>query len=187
MCRRSHRYGLLLVSFALVTAFACSTNSSSATSPTALTAESGGQYSLTAEPVMLRPEFLPDVPCSSSRAFGTRVIVVVSGGSGVLVRGLRFRFTDRFGVRVFPQVRVIPGSSPMTIPVTMIPPLMGIPIPGQAPAPPSTMSQASNAQRFPFFLTFGCGLSTNGVVSVSTDTIDGTGRAETREIRVPLG
>jgi len=185
MSRRFHRYGLLLLFLALAAA-ACSSNSSTATSPTAPTAGSGGS-GLSAEPVMLRAEWLPDVPCSSSRAFGTRVVVVVSGGSGLSVRSLRFSFTDRFGVRALPQVRMIPGSSPMTIPVTMIPPLTGIPIPGQAPPPASTMSQASNAQRFPFFLTFGCGLSTNGVVSVSTDTIDGMGRVETREISVPLG
>jgi len=186
MSRCSFGCGLLLVSLALATAAACSSNSSSATGPTTLSAESGARTNLTAEPVTLRPEFLPNVPCSSSPAFGTRVIVVVSGGPGVSVRSLRFRFTDLFGVRALPQVRVIPGSSPMTMPAGMIPPLMGIPIPGLAPPPASTMLQAANAQRFPFFLSFGCGLSTTGIVAISTDTMDRMGRPQTLEISVPL-
>ena len=178
--------GLPLLCLAILSASACSSGSSGATGPTALTVESGTGSSLTAEPATLRPEFLPDLSCSNSRPFGTRIIVVVSGGSQLSLRALRFRFVDRFGISALPNVRVIPGSSPMTVPVTMIPPLMGIPIPGLAPAPASTMSQLSNAQRFPFFLAFGCGLSANGVVSVGADTIDGMGRAATRELSVPM-
>jgi len=183
MSRGFPRIGSSLLFVALTMASACQSPGSmnAATGPSPFTSESG--FRVTAEPVALRAELLPDLACSSSRAFGTRVIVVVSGGT---LASLRFRFTDRFGVNALPHVRVIPGSSPMTIPVTMIPPLTGIPIPGLAPAPPSTLSQASNAQRFPFFLTFGCGLSTNGVVSVTAETVDGMGRAGTRELRMSL-
>jgi hypothetical protein len=186
MSRGSPRFGLPLLCAALALAAACENNSSTrVTSPTAVTAESGSGSRITAEPVMLRPEILPGLSCVGSPPFGTRIIVVVSG-AGVSLGGLRFRFTDRFGLTGLPFVRVIPGSSPMTTPVTMIPPLTGIPIPGLAPAPASTMSQLSNA-RFPFFLTFGCGFSTNGVLDVNADLIDGTGRSQTRALRVPLG
>ena len=185
MSRGSPRFGLPLLCAALALAAACENNSStSVTRPTALTAGSGSGSRVTAEPVALRPEILPGVPCAGLPPFGTRIIVVVSGGT---LGRLGFRFTDRFGVTGLPLVRVIPGSSPMTTPVTIIPPMTGIPIPGLAPTPLSTMSQFSNAERFPFFLTFGCGFSTNGVLDVSADLIDGMGRSQTRALKVPLG
>jgi hypothetical protein len=49
------------------------------------------------------------------------------------------------------------------------------------------MSQASNAQRFPFFLTFGCGMSANGLVVVTGEMVGANGGSVTREVSVPLG
>ena len=191
MVRILPRFGLLLLGLSLLFTMACSDKDSGMTEPSVVTTFNVVP-SFTSQPAMLSPEFLPGVSCGSSRAFGTRIIVVVNGGTNVFLNGINFRFTDRFGVTAFPQVRAIPGPVPMTTPSVSIPTSNPIPPLGVAPLPTSSPipfpgNGNPTASDFPFFLTFGCGVFSQGTLLVNVDAGDGTGRTHRAQFSVPLG
>jgi len=191
MARILPRFGLLLLGLALLLTMACSDKDSGMTEPSVVTTFNF-QPSFTAQPATLSPEFLPGVACGSSNAFGTRIIVVVNGGSSVFLSGMNFRFIDRFGVTALPQVRAIPGPVPMTTPSVSIPTSNPIPPLGVAPLPtsapiPFPANGNPTVLDFPFFLTFGCGVFSQGTLIVNVDTDDSTGRRHRSEFSVALG
>jgi len=141
----------------------------------------------TAEPATLHAEFLPGVGCLTTPAFGTRIIVIVNGGTNVALHGVRFRFTDRTGLTALPMVTTVSGST-STVPAGSIPPVGGIPIPGVAPLPSaSPIPIPGSSQSFPFFLTFGCGFQPDGILVVSADSTNGSGIMHTTDLRMRLG
>ena len=191
MSRILPRFGVLLLGLALLVATGCSDSDSGMTEPSTVTTFNLVP-SFTTQPSMLSPEFLPGISCGSSRAFGTRIIVVVNGGTNMFVKGIDFRFTDRFGVTALPQVRSIPGPVPMTTPSVSIPTSNPIPPLGVAPLPTSSPipfpgDGNPTAADFPFFLTFGCGVFSQGTLIVNVDTGDHTGRTHRAQFTVPLG
>src|SRR3954447_23186326 len=103
MSRRLPTYGLLLVFLATLSLTAC--ESTSAVIPTSASdVQSQGtlKSTFTAEPATLHAEVLPGVGCLTTPAFGTRIIVIVNGGTNVPLHGVRFRFTDRTGLTALP-------------------------------------------------------------------------------------
>ncbi|MEO5896434.1 MAG: hypothetical protein ABIS06_12095 [Vicinamibacterales bacterium] len=81
---------------------------------TAPAGDAGGgsmQSSFAAEPAAVRPEFVARAGCAGHPAFIARVCVVVGGPHDVIVRGLRFGFTDRFGAGSLPEIIPIPSLS----------------------------------------------------------------------------
>ena len=196
MFRGFPRYGVLLLFLALFSASACDDAKVVATGPSGMPSDTGVQTTFSFQPVTLHPEFLPAVPCG---AFGTRIIVVVSGGTTVIVRGIGFRFTDRNGHTTLPLVKPIPGSSPLTTPLTAIPSTFPIPTPGVGPLPEASpipvpgfppikgvSVPAGGSLTLPFFLVFDCGVITDGTVVVAVDHADDRGRMGTSEMRVRL-
>lgn len=181
MSIRFSNYALLLLFFALG---ACDkADVTVATAPTAVVA------SLTSstfgfEPATLRPEVLPGVSCGRRSPFGTRIIIVIRG-SDVNLRGIRFRFTDLLGMTSLPRVIPIPGNTPLSAPISNFP-TTPIPIPGIAPM---TMSSpvVIPGTTFPFFLSFDCGVASEGTLTVFLDNADRNGTMQTAELRARVG
>ena len=200
MSRRFPRYGVLLLFLATLST-ACDKTTTRVTAPTTLAAmQSGVETTFTTQPATLRPEFLPGVSCIASPAFGTRVLIIVSGQRDAILRGLRFQFTDRLGVTALPAVSPIPGTSPLTVPPLAIPAASPIPFPGVAPLPSSapisipgsspingTLVPANSSLTLPFFLTFGCGLFSDGTLVVFADESDMTGHERTSRLTLKVG
>jgi hypothetical protein len=148
------------------------------------------------QPATLRPETIPGNSCMNDPAFATRIIVVIGPAGDVILSGLRFSFTDRFGRNALPRVRPIPGSSPLSVPVSSIPPFSPIPVPGVAPLPPSPipipgsggvngfMVPAGGSRQLPFLLLFDCGVAPAGILFVMTDIADSNGRMHTSRFEV---
>lgn len=197
MSIRFHRYGVLLAFLVVGAAAGCDSNRNTTVGPSALTsAMSGTTFHF--EPATLRAELVPGISCGAVPAFGTRIIVIVGGH--VRLRGLRFRFTDRFGVNALPRVMAIPGSSPLSTPASAIPSSFPIPIPGIAPLPvnspiPIPGSSPFNgvsvptgtSQHLPFFLLFGCSVASEGTLFVGTEVAEPGGTVQTSEFRVRVG
>lgn len=181
---------LLFLCFALVPMFACDRGSMEVpTAPTTFQAQPTVQSAFTAQPQTLQTEFLParpDFTTCLTPAFGTRVIIVVSGGSDLFLNGLRFRFTDRFGISALPLVTPIPGTSPFVVPLTSIPTGSPITAPGIAPLPTAPIP-IPQPRQFPFFLSFGCGVGTDGILVVTADTTNGRGLAGTMQMQLRVG
>jgi hypothetical protein len=193
MSRRFHRYGLLLLFLAMAFVIGCekSSRSVNVAGPTTFSTVSA-QSAFTAQPTTLLPEFLPGFTCAGSRAFGTRIIIVVNDSSNLFLSGLNFRFRDRMGITALPQVIPIPGSSPLTMPIVSIPTSSPIPPLGVAPLPTAApIPFAGNGNpipsQFPFLLTFGCGLFAQGTLFVSVDAGDRSGRIQRTEFTVQVG
>jgi len=186
MSRRFHKFGLAVLFLGLVFAIGCDDDKpASMTSPSETQPILGLQQGFSVEPAALRAEFLNGISCSPNRAFGTRVIVIISGGNDL--RGVRFRFTDRFGFTAFPQVGVLPVPGLMTQPPVSAPTSQSVPPLGAAPLPPTGVSVPFGAsQQFPFSLTFGCGPFSQGTLFVSVDTRDRNGMNHSSETRLPL-
>jgi hypothetical protein len=198
MFLRFPRYCLFLLLF--LPLIACDNDKATVTGPTALTSTMTNGPVVGFEPAALRPEFLPANSCVRRSPFGTRIIIVIGPGGGVFVRSLRFRFTDRFGVTALPRVTPIIGPSPLTVPVSTIAPFSPIPVPGGATLPstgpiPIPGSAPINGlqipsgtlRTLPFFLSFDCGVLSEGVVHVTVDTATPNGQMETSELRARVG
>jgi hypothetical protein len=151
------------------------------------------------EPSTLRPEVVAGTSCTTRSLFGTRIILVIHGRDGLILRGLRFRFNDRFGRTALPRVIPIPGTSPlntplMTFPTSPIPtpgiaPLPAtspIPIPGASPVP-GFVVPFGTLQTLPFFLVFDCDIASEGMLFVFIDTATANGGIETSELRARVG
>lgn len=198
MSLRFPRYWLFLLLF--LPLIACDNDRPTVTGPTALTSTSTNGPVFGFEPAALRPEFLPATSCVRRSPFGTRIIIVIGPGGGVFLRSLRFRFTDRFGVNALPRVTPIIGPSPLTVPVSTIAPFSPIPVPGGAaltstgpiPIPGSAPINGlqippGTLRTLPFFLSFDCGVSSDGVVHVTLDTAAPNGQTSTSELRAKVG
>ena len=196
MSLRSPRFGLLLV---VLVVTACDRTNVTLNSPTALADTFVASSAFGFQPATLQPEFLPLGVCLSVRPFGTRIIIVVNGSRDVILRGLRFRFTDRFGVNALPLVAAINGASPLPIPAPAVASAFPVSTPGVAPLPvtsaiPMAGSTPSNgmlvpagsSRSLPFFLSFGCGVAPEGMLFVSVDESDANGRMHTSELRARL-
>jgi hypothetical protein len=167
---------------------------SNATSPTTPTApDAVVTASLTAEPSTVTPEFLPITFCPAQPAFRTRIVVIVSGGSDVILWRLRFGFTDRFGVNTLPI-----GTSSLTTSFPSIPNSMPVPIPGVMNIPHSTpipipgspsidgVLLTGGFHRVPMSLEFGCGVRPGGTLNITADVSDRRGRQGTSEVSVKI-
>ena len=191
MAPRFSKYGVIvLVSVCVGTAACGSTNVTSPTEPTAVVSAT-----LTAEPSNVTPEFVPLSFCTSRPAFRARVVIVVAAHRDVILRQLRFGFTDRLGDRALPIATAsqttsfpsIPNSMPIPIPgVTSIPHSTTIPIPG-SPAIDGVLLTGGDSRRVPLSLEFGCGVRAAGTLNVFADMSDRRGRADSSEVRVTIG
>lgn len=188
MSVRLPTYAAISLVLVFLTSPACSPNSITPTSPNTTT----NLKSLSAEPEMVRPEFVSNPSCLTHQAFGVRLIVII-GGEDLIVRGIRFGFTDRFGNRSLPDVfsttagsTSIPSSGPVPFPgAAVLPNVSAIPIPGSSPI---TGMLVPDAQRLslPFFLRFGCDVFPEGTIVITLDTADTVGRPGTREVNVAV-
>ena len=199
MSIRFSRYGVLLLAFlALGATAACDSNRNTAVVPSTLPPTFSPGTSFNFEPATLRAEFLPGTICVGGPGFGTRIIIIVNGG--VILSGLQFRFTDRFGVNALPRITPIPGSSPLTVSASTIPTSFPIPTPGLAPLPSTSpipipgfspvtglMVPAGTSQQLPFFLIFDCGVSPVGILFISAEVVDPSGRIQKSESQVRVG
>jgi hypothetical protein len=186
--RFSNYVTVFLVSVSTVTA-ACSDNAS----PTAPAPRESPV--VTAEPLTVDPEFLPNPFCPTRPPFGVRLTVIVRAGQDLIVRGMRFDFIDRSGDAQIPLVIPIPlnSSGPVTIPSSMPVPIPGsspIPIPSSPPLPIPGFSPldgvlvTGGSLRAPFFVQFGCDVPAAGTLFISVDTADRRGTANTSRVRV---
>jgi hypothetical protein len=140
----------------------------------------------------VRPEFLPGSSCTGRPSFGVRITVIVGGGEDLILRGLRFTFTDRFGERALPDVfptpegPFIPSSTPVPFPgVAPLPTRGPIPIPGSPPID-GVLVSALTSGKLPFFLRFGCGVFPEGTILIGGELNDRNGRHSTTELRVSV-
>lgn len=200
MSIRFHRYGVLLALLVLGATTGCESQRDSVAGPSSLSSGMSMGSSFRFEPATLRPEVVSSTSCVAVPAFGTRIIIIVGAGSDFVLRGLRFSFTDRFGVNALPRVAAIPGSSPLSVPATAIPSSFPIPFPGIAPLPMTSpipipgsspvnglSVPAGSSLHLPFFLSFDCGIASEGTLLVGTDVAEPGGRLQTTEFRVRVG
>lgn len=189
MAIRFHKYGVVLAFLVLTASAGCESDRDASTAPTSFSSSLATPSSLGFEPGTLVPEVLLGAPCAGAPPFGTRIIIIVNGGHGVL-SGLRFSFTDRFGVHRLPRVTPIPGDSPLSVAASAIPSSFPIPVPGIAPLPstsPIPMPSPGSSQRLPFFLGFDCGVAPEGMLFIGADVADTRGMIKTSELRVRVG
>lgn len=199
MSTRVPKYGLLLLFPGLVIAAACDRAEVSATAPSPTSAVFQLQSSFIVEPATVRPELLHTASCVARPAFGARISIIVRGAHDVIVRGVRFRFTDRFGATAQPEVIPIPSLSSSILPAPTIPTSSPIPIPGIAPLPGTSpipipgaspvdglFIPAGTPRRLPFFLRFGCSIVADGILRISIEAGDASGRFETSEFSARL-
>jgi hypothetical protein len=191
MNARGSKYVSVLLFPALFTIAACSDRPG-----IDLTAPAGIVESalITAEPLAVTPEFLPDRFCAGRPPFRVRLLVTVRGGFDDAARRLRFNFTDRFGGFAVPLVVPIPtaASTSHSIPTSLPVPLPGpTPIPTSSPVPIPGISSNGNvgiplgvSRPFPLFLVFECGVPAAGTLVVSIDGAHTTSRASHVVVRV---
>ncbi len=181
---------VLLCLFAAATA-ACDGTAASPTSPPPLVSL---QSSVTVEPTVVQPEFFHAGSCMARSPFGLRLRVTVGGRGDLILRGLRFRLTDRFGTSALPEVVPIPNGAEAALPSPQSMPLPGasslptspIPIPGASPLT-GVQVAAGASHSLPFFLRFACGVIPEGTLFVMTDIADGSGQSGTSQLRVRVG
>ena len=188
MSVRLPTYAAILLVLVFLASPACSRSAVTPTSPNTTT----NLKSVSVEPESVRPEFISGSSCSTRPPFGVRFTVIV-GGEDLIIRGIRFGFTDRFGNRLVPDViptiegsSSIPSSSPIPFPgPATLPNASPIPIPG---ASPITGVLVTDTRRLslPFFLRFGCDVFPEGTIVVIVDTADTVGRFGARELNVAL-
>ena len=187
MFERSPKYPAVMLALLLAAVTACNRTSASPTTPAA--ADAALKPSFTAEPLKVRPEFLPRGSCTGRSPFGVRITVVVGAGEDFILRGLSFSFTDRFGGRSLPDVfptpdgSSIPTSAPIPFPGFAPLPTRGpIPIPGSPPIDGVLVGRT--VRELPFFLRFGCGLVPDGTIVIVIDLNDRRGRPDRAEMEV---
>ena len=192
------RYFLKYVPVVLLSALAVTVSACSDSDPATPTAPAALQATgITAEQLVVDPEFLPSSFCLARPPFRATVVIIVGGGHDVILRGLRFNFLDRLGGRVSPivfpaqtgtgTITSIPTSGPIPTPgVVSIPGASPIPIPGSSSINGLLVS-AHSFRRLPFVAEFGCGTPAAGTLVITVETADRRGAADTSEIRVAVG
>ena len=193
------KYGAGLLFVALAITAGCDRVAVSVTAPGGDAGGGSMQSSFAAEPATVSPEFVNTPGCTGHPAFIAQLSLVVGGPHDVIVRGLRFGFTDRFGAGSLPEIIPIPsraslppapslpGGSPIPIPGSAaLPGASPIPIPG---APPIDGLFVPNGtyRSLPFRLRFGCGVLGDGTLVITADTADRNGRFSTSNVRVRIG
>lgn len=199
MTRSLSNPGMCLLFGLLVATTACTRTDAGVTGPATVVQTSSVRSSLGVEPSSVQPEFLPGGSCAGRPAFGARVGVVVRGND-VILRDLRFSFTDRFGATTRPRVIPIPSLStpippPSTLPAGSPVPIPGIaPLPGASPIPIPGASPinglffaAGTSRVLPFAVLFDCGVFPAGSLIIAADAGDRSGRFSTSELRVRIG
>jgi hypothetical protein len=159
---------------------------------------------MTAEPMVVTPEFVPNASCRTVPAFRTSLVVVVAGDRDLILRNLRFSFTDRLGGTTLPVVIAVvttsvltsvpnsmpvpmPNTSPITIPGTMpIPGSSAVAVPG-SPAVDGVVVLAGTSRRLPLVLEFGCGVPSAGSLTVIAEMMDRDGTPRNQRTTVRLG
>ena len=152
-----------------------------------------------AEPVAIRPEFLPATSCFSRPPFRGGLVVIVGSTDDLILRGLQFNFTDRLGTRTSPLVSPaaafstattsIPVSGPIPIPApgfVAIPGSSAITIPGSAPVH-GVFLPANTSRQLAFDFEFGCGVLAEGSLVITVETTDRNGRRGASDVRVSVG
>lgn len=161
--------------------------------PVDVTAPTAAQsLSLTAEPAVVTPEFLPPIGLCNAPRFRTRFVVILGGSGGLAVTGLFVNFTDFLGFAAVPTV--IPaapfggGPTQTSAASTPIPfPASGpIPFPGSGPNGALSVPIGS-LQHVPVTLEFGCHVRPRGTIIVSADTRDNRGRKGRSRLSVQVG
>jgi hypothetical protein len=163
----------------MLAATACSDdNPVDVTAPTA-----APSLSLTAEPAVVTPEFLPPIGLCTAPSFRTQFVVVLGGTGGVAVTGLFVNFNDFLGFAAVPTV--IPAAQFRTTTQTSA---ARIPVPFPASGPNDGLSVPTGVpQRIPVTLLFGCHVRPRGTIIVSADTRDNRGRKGTSRFSVQVG
>jgi len=180
MSLRFHLFGALLLCLALGSLTACDSFHNATGPSSSLSTAATFRF----EPSTLRPELVNGTSCVAFSPFGTRIVIVVSPGSDVILLSLHFRFTDRFGATALPRVSSNPASGQIPqLGVAPLPTTSPIPIPNSSPLT-GFMVPAGSSQRLPFLLTFDCGVSDDGTLVVSVDTADMRGRPQTTQLQV---
>jgi hypothetical protein len=194
MYMRSPKYIAILIVPAIAAIAACGNQAPA--SPTAPAAIESAL--LRADPMTVKPEFLPISFCPAGPPFGFRLVITVgSGRDSFFLRRLLFNFTDHLGGFSVPAVTPLPtariGSIPDSMPVP-IPTSPSIPLPSSSPIPiPGSLSLedariAAGASRTQaVFVQFGCGVPAGGTLVVIVDGTDSRGGAVTSRIRVRVG
>ena len=185
---------VVLVSAFLGTAGCSDSEPAGATAPSPVAAAT-----VTAEPMTIRPEFLPSSSCGNRPAFRGGLSIIVGATDELILRGLQFHFVDRFGGRTSPLVSPtsafagvttsIPTSGPVPIPspgFVSIPGSSPITIPGASPVHGVLLS-ANTFRTLPFAFEFGCGVHADGTLLINVETSDRKGRRGTSEVRVSIG
>jgi hypothetical protein len=175
---------------AFVAAAACSGShpTENPTAPTPL-----DSLRLTVETAEVTRESVPFVGCRAGTPFGLRLVVVVSTGQDLFIRGFGFDFRDRLGAtstsRLAPTSTAPFGGTSLPSPPVSLPSSPTVPIPSSFPIPiPGSMPlSAGVSETLPFFLTFGCGVPPAGTLVVSIDTVDGRGKVGTSRVSVNVG
>lgn len=187
---RFPRYAPVLL-FVVAAAAGCDGDAASPSSPGPVVPL---RSSVTVEPHVVLPEFLPAGSCASRSPFGLRLRVILSGQRDLVLRGLRFRLADPFGTSALPEVIPVPTGSEAALPTPQSIPLPGasvlpaspIPIPGTSPLT-GVQVTAGASRPLPFFLRFGCGVIPEGTLFVMTDIADGQGQSGTSQVGVRVG
>lgn len=198
MARSLPNFGVAVLFVSLLVTTGCSETQAdfALTGPAPLVATANIHASFGAEPSIVQPEFFHFGSCVG-QAFGARVGIRVHGDHDVILRGLRFTYVDPRGLRSLPDVLSIPT---LTTPVALIgnmPNSSPVPVPGFAPLPSATLIpmpasspingvviSAGSSHLFPFFVRFGCGVFTDGVIVIVVDAGDRDGRFSTSELKV---
>ena len=141
--------------------------------PTGPTVVSQGVYgpSVTAEPLVLTPEFLTGPFCFRGRPFAVRLSLLLAARETLALRSVGFAFTDRFGFLAIPTASPIPLPQPDpssgSVPVPSTGPIP-MPAPGSGDA---VVIAAGTVGRFPFLLRFGCGVVPDGTIRITVGTL----------------
>jgi hypothetical protein len=192
---------VLLFSASLATT-AC--GDSDRTSPTAATPLQSALVA--AEPMAVTAELVPNASCSSLPPFRIPLVIIVSGGQGLIVRGVRFSFTDRLGGTALPVVipALLPsgamsGSSSMPVPMPSSMPIPmpapgSITLPGSSPIPipgstavTGVLIRAGDSRRVPLILEFDCGVPAAGTLVATVETMSPKGKSDTSRVSVRVG
>lgn len=177
---------VVLVSAFLGTAGCSDSEPAGATAPSPVAAAT-----VTAEPMKIRPEFLPSSSCGNRPAFRGGLSIIVGTTDELILRGLQFHFVDRFGARTSPLVSPTSAFAGVT---TSIPTSGPVPIPGSSPitipgASPvhGVLLSANTFRTLPFAFEFGCGVHADGTLLINVETSDRKGRRGRSEVRVSVG
>jgi len=141
---------------------------------------------VTAEPASMTPEFLSSPSCHSHPPFRGRLSVKVRSGHDRSLHDMRFVFRDRFGIRAFPTVVLIPSMTFPTGTPVPLPTSSPVPIPGHVPIG-GTLVSSSLLNGQVFLLSFDCGVRAFGTLFVEVETTDQRGTIDVSQTSVAVG